>query len=1109
MSDRVQAWSEAVIIPTYGVGQPLKQPLFLHQRVYQGSSGVVYPYPVIDRVDHTKGVQSYTAVFLENAYLKIMILPELGGRVQMALDKTNGYHFVYYNQVIKPALVGLTGPWISGGIEFNWPQHHRPSTFDPVSWRIVHNDDGSATVWCSEVERMFFTKGMHGFTLHPDKAVLTIDVQLSNRTSEPQTFLWWANPAVHVNDEYQSVFPPDVHAVMDHGKRDVSEFPIAKGTYYKVDYAPGTDISRYKNIPVPTSYMAYHSDYDFVGNYDHGKQAGMMHVANHHLVPGKKQWTWGNSDFGVMWDRQLTDEDGPYIELMCGAFTDNQPDFSWLMPGEEKMFTQHFMPYKEIGPASNASSDAVVHLDVVDGHAEVGVYVSAPTNTQVVLTYRDHLLWQRELLLSPTVTLRDRVPLPADTQAHDLSLVVRDRANQRELISYTPPKPEQPVIPAPAQPAAAPADIKSTDELFLNGLHLEQYRHATYRPEDYYLEALRRDPYDSRNNNAMGLLLLRRGDFQAAELFLRRAISRQTSRNPNPYDGEAYYNLGLALRHQDKFDAAFDAFYKATWNAAWQDAAYFELARIAGMRQQLGEALALAQRALRRNWSHHRARLVEISVLRRLGQREAAIASARLALSLDPMDPGAAYELSQLASDFTVSTSLRWDEHLCETLALDYAACGDDETALAFCTLHAPQVGPMLHYLAARIHARNGNIGVRPASDIIVGDVPSPAPCMHESLRIARVRSLDWCFPHRIEHVPILQFALEHYPEDGNAAYLLGNFWYAHQIADRAIESWEYSVKFAPQNPIAWRNLGLAYVNRYDDIVAGHNAYTKALALTPADARLCYEYDQLQQRRGVSVAERLQFLDAHRDLVDERDDLVIEYVTLLNIQGNHAQALKILSERTFHPWEGGEGRVAAQYVACCIGLADIVLREGNYIEALGVLERALTYPVNLGEGKLPGANENNIHYLRGEALVALGRHDEARAAWQLACRGESQPTSAIYYNDQPPDMIFYQGLAWRRLGDDMQARAIFQRLVDYGQLHRDDEVRTDYFAVSLPSFLVFNDDPTLRNHVHCRYMEALGRVGLSDPHADDCFAQLIAIAPYHHGAIFHRAFAHC
>ena len=254
------------------------------------------------------------------------------------------YHFIYYNRVVKPALVGLAGPWISGGIEFNWPQHHRPSTFEPVDWRLVDNGDGSHTVWCSEIERMFFTKGMHGFTLYPDRAILEIQVQLYNRTAEPQTFLWWANPAVAVNDDYQSVFPPDVHAVMDHGKRDVSTFPIATGTYYKVNYAPGTDISRYKNIPVPTSYMAYHSDYDFVGDYDHGRRAGMLHVANHHLVPGKKQWTWGHGDFGRAWDRQLTDEDGPYIELMCGAFTDNQPDFSWLMPGEEKRFTQVFMP---------------------------------------------------------------------------------------------------------------------------------------------------------------------------------------------------------------------------------------------------------------------------------------------------------------------------------------------------------------------------------------------------------------------------------------------------------------------------------------------------------------------------------------------------------------------------------------------------------------------------------------------------------------------------------------------------------------------------------------------------------------------------------------------
>jgi hypothetical protein len=130
-----------------------------------------------------KPIKEWNAVFLENQYLKIMILPELGGRVQMAYDKTRQRHFIYYNQVIKPALVGLTGPWISGGLEFNWPQHHRPSTFDPVDHCIEENEDGSVTVWCSEVERMFRTRGMAGFTLHPDKAYLEIKVKLYNRTN--------------------------------------------------------------------------------------------------------------------------------------------------------------------------------------------------------------------------------------------------------------------------------------------------------------------------------------------------------------------------------------------------------------------------------------------------------------------------------------------------------------------------------------------------------------------------------------------------------------------------------------------------------------------------------------------------------------------------------------------------------------------------------------------------------------------------------------------------------------------------------------------------------------------------------------------------------------
>ncbi|MBR5084883.1 MAG: DUF5107 domain-containing protein, partial [Prevotella sp.] len=321
----VKAWREIVTIPTYEVGKAEKNPMFLEKRVYQGSSGVVYPYPVIETISNEKVDKDYQAIWLENEYIKVMVLPELGGRVQIAYDKIKERHFVYYNHVIKPALVGLLGPWISGGIEFNWPQHHRPSTFMPVDTKIVNNDDGSVTVWVNEMERMFHQKGAAGFTLRSGCAYLEIQGRVSNRTNLPQTFLWWANPAVEVNDAYQSVFPPDINAVFDHGKRAVSSFPIATGTYYKMDYSAGVDISNYKNIPVPTSYMGINSKYDFEGGYENDTKGGMLHVASRHFSPGKKQWTWGNGDFGRAWDRNLTDEPfRPYIELMVGVYTENQ-----------------------------------------------------------------------------------------------------------------------------------------------------------------------------------------------------------------------------------------------------------------------------------------------------------------------------------------------------------------------------------------------------------------------------------------------------------------------------------------------------------------------------------------------------------------------------------------------------------------------------------------------------------------------------------------------------------------------------------------------------------------------------------------------------------------
>ena len=193
----VKAWKEKVTIPTYGTGKPEKNPMFLEKRVYQGSSGVVYPYQVIESVSDEKEDRDYEAVFLENEYIKVMVLPELGGRIQMAWDKIAKRHFIYYNHVIKPALVGLAGPWISGGIEFNWPQHHRPSTFMPVDSTIEENADGSVT-FGDNPEVSFRFEPMPGYAIEATACLNPAGSVISGGVLTANIDVMWTNVEVPV-----------------------------------------------------------------------------------------------------------------------------------------------------------------------------------------------------------------------------------------------------------------------------------------------------------------------------------------------------------------------------------------------------------------------------------------------------------------------------------------------------------------------------------------------------------------------------------------------------------------------------------------------------------------------------------------------------------------------------------------------------------------------------------------------------------------------------------------------------------------------------------------------------------------------------------------------
>ena len=550
---RVKVKRERIAIKTYPVGEPEKNPMFFEKRVYQGSCGKVYPVPFIDKVYDTPSMKKYDAVTLENEYVRLVLLPELGGRIYIAQDKKNGnYDFFYRNDVIKPALVGLAGPWVSGGVEFNWPQHHRPATFMPTDVEIEKDKDGSVTVWMSDHDPLTRMRGTHGICLKPGICLVELKARLTNRTPFTQTFLWWANVAARVHDRYESFFPPDVEYVADHAVRAMSSFPEATGVYYGVDYGSRANISNlstlppfdssnlcwYKNIPVPTSYMICATKYDFFGGYDHAAQGGFVHVADRHIAPGKKQWTWGNHPFGYAWDRELTDDSGPYIELMAGVYTDNQPDFTYLMPYETKTFSQYWWPYQKIGVPQNANREAAVRF----AEGEIGVAVSHPMKDAKIRVMRGgKVVKEIKVDLSPEKPYRGMWKCESMELSKGGSCAVLIDADGNEVIRCEAAakkkqrkleeiKNKRPVATEPP----APKDIASADELFLTAEHLDQYRHPTRAPGVYLDELLRRDPGDCRAHLLYGKRLLLRGLFAEARDHFAAAVARLTFRHPNP-----------------------------------------------------------------------------------------------------------------------------------------------------------------------------------------------------------------------------------------------------------------------------------------------------------------------------------------------------------------------------------------------------------------------------------------------------------------------------------------------------------------------------------------------------------------------------------------------
>jgi tetratricopeptide (TPR) repeat protein len=1018
VSDKPAAkiWQESVALPTYLVDDPDPNPRFYDGRAYQGAQGRVYPYPIYESLSDTRVMKDYDLVFLENEYIKI--------------DRQH---------VVKPALIGMLGAWISGGIEWNFPHHHRATAYMPVDYTMVENPDGSATLWIGELEIRHRMKFMLGLTVYPGKSYFEVTFRPFNRTPFAHSFLYFANTGVHTNEQYQVLFPPATQFGTYHGKNQFVHWPMADEVYNRVDYTGGVDISWWKNHPEWTSIFCWNYEDDFVGGYDHGKEAGILCFSNHHIAPGKKFWTWSTGPRGQMWDLALTETDGPELEIMIGGYSDNQPDYSWLQPYESKYLKQYFYPIRELKSIKNANLEAAVNLERIAGNRVLLAFntTAERKSAKVVLQAGDQIIYEAVTDIDPSRPFSKEVLVPEGIKDTEIKVSLFSSTGL-ELISYRPVEPEEEPMPEAAVPPKPPAEIETVEELYMTGLRLEQFYNPSFRPEPYYQEALARDPSNYRVNLAVGLQYLRKGIYELAEDHLKVAVKRITNNHTKPRDGEACYYLGLCQQYMGKHKEAYKNLYQATWSQAFHSAAYLQLAQLDCKEGNYETALVHLDRSLTTNHCNTRAWGLKSTALRKIGNTERALEISQATEKNDHLDIWSGFEIhlchaalgNSLEADQSLESIKNRFQDYVQTyleLSLDYANAGCWEDAIKVLTVSGTSLSqeereyPLLDYYLGYYHQQQGD-----------------HEQAMEHYRRASGRSPDYCFPFRLESIRILEAAIKANPEDAMARYYLGNLLFEMQ-PERAITLWEEASEMGSDFPTLYRNLGWAYYKIRQDIPGAIMHYEKAVALDNKDQRLLYELDLVYADGRVSPEKRLKILqDNHQAIADNNvSDALSREVMLLVQLGRYDEALEVANNNYFRQWEG-VSKAYSSYVDAHLLRGWESFQQGRIQEALEDYLAALVYPANMMVAEpYRGGRSAEVHYFIGTAYEKLGDLEEAMDHYrEAATKRQHQGLSEIH---------FYKALALKKLEKNEEAGEIFQGLISLGR-KRLQNPEEDFFA---------------------------------------------------------------
>lgn len=1051
---QVKIYKGTETIPTYKKGADEISPMFYTGRAVQGAQGRVYPYPSQTNLGRTLVDVDYEMAYLENEYVKIKVLPAFGGRLFSAIDKTNGHELFHTNSVIKPDLIGTLGAWVSGGIEWCFPHHHRTTTMLPSDYRLVKNQDGSATIWIGETEKTIRARGIVGMTLYPGKSYIQVDYRLNNTSTKTKAFLFWANVAVTANNDFRTFWPPSQEIGVYHNNSSFIQWPISNATddYGRTSYPEGVDLTWWKNHPNPVSFFMWDIKDGFIGGYDYSAKAGTVHVGDPHENNASKLWQFGPGLKGQNARRKLTDDGKAYVELMTGTFSNNQPDYSWILPHSVKDAKNYWYPIRDIEVVKNATIDASVTLQMRDPKTVFyGFNTTQKHNdAKYQLKYNNYVVAKGTISISPSQPFTATYTSKKALDEYLLQVSIND-ADGNELVSYAPQKPKKPELPEPQEKVKKAEDIDDVEDLYLTGRFVEQFNRPGKNPDDYYLKALQLSPNDYRTNIALGIRRINQTRYKEALAYLQAAAEKLKIKYFQPKEGELYYYLGLAYRELGQTREAYKNFARATWYYQWFSAGNYQLAQLESLNGNYKKALEYIKEAYTTNNRDGRIITLYSALLRKNNQPEKAKPIVDNLIAYDPLNFAVIYEKELLEG---TSNLKNWHKNMQDTdnnhleVAVNYLNAGLYDDGISLLGSVNKINNPLVRYYLSYMYSKSGNT----------------AGALSE-LDKANGLSLDYCSPYREETEAVLKHAIALDKDNARAYYLLGNLLYDNR-KEEGISAWKKASELDNSIPMVWRNLAFGAYHHQKDMDLAIKYISKAIELHNAIPLWYAELSKYFSVSGEDYKACLAILEDNIDIIKKDVQAPKTLVELYNLNGEFDKALEFLKTHHFRTWEGGR-EIYWRYVDSNILKALNLAEQKNYEAAIAYLDAAMEYPENLEVGK-PTHDEKNamIHYFKGEVYSKMNNPKKAIASYQASA--EAINGRGMY------DLPYFQGASLKKLGKTTDANTIFQSLIDKAKQYR--ENGTNNALVAVEEAEVVNNKAISTSY----YIEALGNLGLGN-----------------------------